>query len=436
MVVTDVGRSNAHVNAPRNTGRDCKLANSADLSSDLMKEKSSFGIEMKQKADGCSTKKAEKIAVGVDELRLSSPDKTQKNKKASQSRTPGLRKSQISKSGSISSSGSSQSSSPSSRSSSVSSSASSQSGSVLSSSSSRSSSMSSTSSSQSGSLSSSSSSRLGSISSSGSSRSSSLSSSGSSRLGSVKKHRSSTKYTTLVSRTKYISREKYRRSRRANSRSRSRSWSRSCYRRSRHQMSCRSPIRSRSRSSLRYRRSRSGSRSRCSSGLQRTCHNVISKTQSSHTRSRSRSRGRSIHLTQKDKKTLLEIAKANADKLFGKDIIRLPPNLRLTNPFKDENFDFEKYNSEVAKEVTRREKHTNEVEEDEPLQKLQNAPSRMETNHWIAFSVKNAVAKPLYHKSSSGAIKGSPENKRKGGPYGQWVLVQSGRKNGDKTQAR
>lgn len=83
-----------------------------------------------------------------------------------------------------------------------------------------------------------------------------------------------------------------------------------------------------------------------------------------------------------------------------------------------------------------KEKHTNEVEEDEPLQKLQNAPSRMETNHWIAFSVKNAVAKPLNHKSSSGPIKGSPENKRKGGPYGQWVLVQSGRKNGDKTQTR
>lgn len=435
MVVTRDGRSNAHVDAPRTTGRDCKLANSADLSSDLMKEKSSFGIEMQQK-DGFSTKKTEKIAVGVDELRLSSPDKTQKNKKALQSRTPGLRKSQISKSGSISSSGSSKSSSPSSRSSSVSSSASSRSSSVLSSSSSRSSSVSSSSSTQSGSLSSSSSSRLGSISSSGSSRSSSLSSSGSSRLGSVKKHRSSTKYTTVVSRTKYISREKYRRSRHANSRSRSRSLSRSCSRRSRHQMSCRSPIRyrSRSRSSLRYRRSRSGSRSRYSSGLQRTYHNVVSKTQSSHTRSRSR--GRSIHLTQKDKKTLLEIAKANADKLFGKDSIRLPPSLRLTSPYEDENFDFEKYNSEVAKEVTRREKCTNEVEEDEPLQMLQNAPSRMETNHWIAFSIKNTVAKPLNHKSSSGPIKGSPENKQKGSPYGRWVLVQSGRKNGDKTQAR
>ncbi|XP_078279532.1 arginine/serine-rich protein 1 isoform X1 [Rhinoraja longicauda] len=432
MVATDDRQSDAHFDAPRNTGRDCKLANSSDLSSDLMKEKSSSGIEMKRKADGCSTKqKAEKTAVGVDELRLSS-DKTQKNKKASRSRTPGFRKSQISKSGSISSSGSSQLSSPSSRSSSVSSSASSRSVSVLSSSSSRSSSMSSSSSTQSGSLSSSSSSRLGSISSSGSSKSSSLASSGSSRLGSVKKHRSSTKYNTLVSRTKYISREKYRRSRRANSRSRSRSWSRSCYRRSRQQMR----YRSRSRSSLRYRRSRSGSRSRYSSGFQRTHHSFMSKTQTPHKRSRSRSRGKSIHLTQKDKKTLLEIAKANADKLFGKDSIRLPPSLRPTSPFKDGNFDFEKYNSEVAKEVIRREKHTNEVEEDEPLQKLQNAPSRMETNHWIAFSVKNTVAKPLNHKSSSGPIKGSPESKLKGSPYGRWVLVQNGRKNGDKTQAR
>lgn len=80
-------------------------------------------------------------------------------------------------------------------------------------------------------------------------------------------------------------------------------------------------------------------------------------------------------------------------------------------------------------------KHVNEAEEDEPVRKLESAPARLETNHWIAFSVKNTVAKPLNQKSPNGPVKGSPENKKRS-PYGQWILVQSGHKNGDKTKAR
>ncbi|XP_062890076.1 arginine/serine-rich protein 1 isoform X1 [Mobula hypostoma] len=453
MVATDSRGVSALVESSAIKGNNCKRPDSTDLSWELMKKKSSFGkmhlhnlereqmSEMKWGTNRCSIqkKKAEKIAIGVDELCLAS-DKPQKCKRVSRSRTPGYQKCKILKSGSVSSLGSCCSSSATSRSDSVSSSASSRSGSMSSSSCSRSSSVSSSCSSRSSSVSSSGSSQSDSMSSSGSSRSSSVSSSGSSYLGSVsslKRYRSSSKYTNSASRSRCASREKrYKRSRGTHSRSRSRSCSRSCYRRSRYHMSYRSPLRyrSRSRSSLRYRRSRSGSRSRFSSKRPRNYHSFMYRTHSSH-RSRSRSRGRSIHLTQKDKNTLLEIAKANADKLFGKSSIQMPPSLKPTNPFRDENYNFEKSNIDAAKEMIRR-KQANEDEEDEPVQKLGSAPSRSETNHWIAFSVKNAVAKPLNQRSPSGPVKGSPENKQKRSPYGQWIPVQSGHKSGGRTKTQ
>ncbi|GCB73261.1 hypothetical protein scyTo_0002443 [Scyliorhinus torazame] len=61
-----------------------------------------------------------------------------------------------------------------------------------------------------------------------------------------------------------------------------------------------------------------------------------------------------------------------------------------------------------------------DAEEDEPIPKLPSATVRMDTNHWIAFSVKNTVAKPLNQKTANtSAAKESPEHKRKGSPYGQ-----------------
>ncbi|XP_069751715.1 arginine/serine-rich protein 1 isoform X2 [Narcine bancroftii] len=413
MALTEGKGRNGGTESQGKRGRNDKLLNSVDLSCKLTKEKSNIGknklhkdleheqmfkmdVGMKLGTDRSSAQKqkAEKIAAGMDELRLASPDKIQKNKRPSRSRTPGFLKSKISRASSVSSLGSSRSSSASSRSDSVSSSSSSfRSDSVSSSGRSRSSSVSSASS------------RSSSVSSSSSesSRSSSVSSSGSSQfdsLPSLEKNHPSSNYATLTSRPRYSSREeKYRRSRQIRSRSRSRSLSKSCYRQSRYRVSYRSPFRyrsrsrSRSRSNLRRRRSRSGSRSSYSSRFPKNCHNSVDKTQPLHRRSRSRSWERSIHLTQK------EALKWTA--LLG-----------------------------------RCEKHINESEDEEPVQKLQSAPTRLETNHWIAFSMKNAVAKPLNQKPSNGPVKGSPENKRKGSPYGQWILVQSGCKNGEKTKAR
>lgn len=101
-------------------------------------------------------------------------------------------------------------------------------------------------------------------------------------------------------------------------------------------------------------------------------------------------------------------------------------------PLKNERrFDM-KANSDAVKELTKKE--YKEVEEDELIKKPPSATTRMDTSHWIAFSVKNTVAKPLNQTTANTSFKESPEHKRKGSPYGQWVLVHNGHKNADKTK--
>ncbi|XP_044290853.1 arginine/serine-rich protein 1 isoform X1 [Varanus komodoensis] len=96
--------------------------------------------------------------------------------------------------------------------------------------------------------------------------------------------------------------------------------------------------RSRSRSPRRsyYRRSysRSRSRSRKYYGFGRTIYPEAYRSWRSRSRSRSRSRT-PLRLTEKEKRELLEIAKANAAKTFGPDI-SLPASLRM-NPKSNEN---------------------------------------------------------------------------------------------------
>ncbi|XP_041069371.1 arginine/serine-rich protein 1 isoform X2 [Carcharodon carcharias] len=391
MVVLGSGENCGTSESPKHRASDYNRLNSVGFSREMMGEKSSCGktnlqrrygvlksdsemeqmsekdIEMEWGTDGCAQEqKTENVGVGVDELRLGSPCQKTEKERISRSRTLGI-KSKISRSSSLSSSASS-------RSGSVSSSSTFRSGSVSSSDSSWSSSACSSSSSRSSSTSSSGSSRSISVSSSGSSRSSSVSSSGSSRSGSVsssERYGSSSDDISLASRGRYASlKRSCRRSRRTYSRSRSRSWSRSCYQRSRCRMSYQSPSRyrsrtrcymppsrsyRRSRSSLRYRRSRSRSWSRSPSRLQRSHNGFMCRTQPpSHRRSRSRSRDRSIHLTQKEKKKLLEIAKANADKLLGKDNIHLLPSLKPASPLKNERLFEMKTNSDAIKDLTRK----------------------------------------------------------------------------------
>ncbi|XP_078094057.1 arginine/serine-rich protein 1 isoform X2 [Mustelus asterias] len=453
MVITGGDQSGGHSNSLPNQASQCNRLNSVGFSCEMMGEKSSNDktnlqqgydnvlksdsemeqdIEMELGTAGCAQEQeTENEAAVVDKLRLCSPcQKTGKEERKSRSRTVSIKKSKISRLSSESSSGSS-------RSGSISSSDSSRSSSACSSGSSRSSSACSSGSSRSSSTSSSGLSR--SISSSGSSRSRSVSSAGRSRSGSVSSERygSSSDEISLASRGRYASlKRSYRRSRQTYSRSRSRSWSRSCYQQSRHRMSnsthryrsrsrCYIPSSrsyQRSRSSLRYRRSRSRSLSRSPSRPRRSYYGFARRTPPpsrrtpppSHRRNRSRSRDRSIHLTQTEKKKLLEIAKANADKLLGMGNMHLPPRLM---PLKNERRFEMKANSDAVKELTKKE--YKEVEEDEPIKKISSATARMDTSHWIAFSVKNTVAKPLNQTTANTSAKESPEHKRKGSPYGQ-----------------
>ncbi|XP_020374264.1 arginine/serine-rich protein 1 isoform X2 [Rhincodon typus] len=377
VVVSEQRRCSSPDSSKRQAG-DYDQLNASDFSWEKMEEKSSYGkqnlqqvcdnvlksnskteqvmekdIEMDCESDGCNAQEPKtENTFAVDELRLISPCQgTEKNQRMSRSRMVAIKRSKDSRSSSVSSSSSSRS------------------GSVSSSGSSRSSSACSTGSSRSSSMSSSGLSRSISVSSSERSQSSSASSasSRSSSMLSLERYGSSSDDVSFSSRGRYVSRKRnYRRSRRTCSRSRSRSWSRSCYRRSRCRMSYRSPQRYRSRSrysrsyrrprsSLRYRRSRSRSWSRSPSRFRSGCYGFAYRTRPrSHQRSRSRSRDRSFHLTQKDKQKLLEIAKANADKLLGKGSICLPPSLRPASPLNNERLFEMKTNSNAVKALTRK----------------------------------------------------------------------------------
>ncbi|KAM9319532.1 arginine/serine-rich protein 1 [Gastrophryne carolinensis] len=125
------------------------------------------------------------------------------------------------------------------------------------------------------------------------------------------------------------------------SRSRSRSYSPRQRRRycSTYRRYYRSPPRYRSRSRShsrsyhrsRYSRSRSRSHGRRYYGFVRSHYSPTYRSWRS--RSRSRSRGRSLHLSDKEKMELLEIAKMNASKILGKQV-ELPESLKrnLENP--------------------------------------------------------------------------------------------------------
>ncbi|KAM9532174.1 arginine/serine-rich protein 1 isoform 2-T2 [Guaruba guarouba] len=230
---------------------------------------------------------------------------------------------------------------------------------------------------------------------------------------------------------------RYRRS----SRSYSRSWSRSRgHARSRtryhvryHRRYRRSPprYRSRSRSWSRgrsyYRRSysRSRSRSRCRKyyGFGRTIYPEIYRSWRSRSRSRSCSRS-PLHLSEKDKRELLEIAKANAAKALGTDNVILPASLKMFTPPKERKSAKQKQEDpgESAEQPTR------------PAGNMtKSGIERAAIQKSISFSPNNTMAKPALQKPVSQVVKEpaiSParEDDRKGSPYGQWVPVRKEKK--------
>ncbi|XP_059686775.1 arginine/serine-rich protein 1 [Gavia stellata] len=185
-------------------------------------------------------------------------------------------------------------------------------------------------------------------------------------------------------------------------RSRSRSWSRgrSYYRRS-------------------YSRSRSRSRGRRYYGFGRTVYPEVYRSWRSRSRTRSRSRS-PLHLSEKDKRELLEIAKANAAKALGTDNIVLPASLKILTPSKEiKNEKQEHKDPGESAEQPRR------AAED----MTKSGMERATVQRSISFSPNNTMAKPVLQKPVSHVVKEpavSPgrEEDRKGSPYGQWVPVK------------
>ncbi|KAM6334998.1 arginine/serine-rich protein 1 isoform 1-T1 [Alca torda] len=183
-------------------------------------------------------------------------------------------------------------------------------------------------------------------------------------------------------------------------RSRSRSWSRgrSYYRRS-------------------YSRSRSRSRGRRYYGFGRTIYPEAYRSWRSRSRTRSRSRS-PLHLSEKDKRELLEIAKANAAKALGTDNIVLPASLKILTPSKEIKNEKQEDPGESAEQPRR-------LGEDMTKSGMERATIQRS----ISFSPNNTMAKPVLQKPVSHVVKEpaiSPgrEEDKKGSPYGQWVPVK------------
>lgn len=238
-----------------------------------------------------------------------------------------------------------------------------------------------------------------------SSRSWSRSRSRSRRRLSRRSRRRSRSYSRSRSRSRgsrrYRGRYRPRRYRHRYGRRRSRSWSRgrACYRRS-------------------YSRSRSRSRGRRYYGFGRTVYPEAYRGWRSRSRSRSRS---PLHLSEKDKRELLEIAKANAAKALGTDNIVLPASLKISAPAK-----------EIKTEKQEREEATESAEQPgsaaEDVTKA--GMERATIQRSISFSPNNTMAKPALQKPVSHVVVKEPvvspprEDDRKGSPYGQWVPVK------------
>ncbi|XP_064028622.1 arginine/serine-rich protein 1 isoform X2 [Pogoniulus pusillus] len=231
------------------------------------------------------------------------------------------------------------------------------------------------------------------------------------RNGSRRSRRHSRSYSRSRSRSRgyprYRSRyhaRHYRRYRRSppRYRSRSRSWSRgrSYYRRS-------------------YSRSRSRSRGRRYYGFGRTIYREAYRSWRSRSRTRSRSRS-PLHLSEKDKRELLEIAKANAAKALGTDNIVLPASLKILPASKETKP--EKPGQEDAGDSA----ESRRPEEDTAKSGMERAAIQRS----ISFSPNNTMAKPVLQKPASSvakepAVPVAKEEDRKGGsPYGQWVPVK------------
>ncbi|XP_008633386.2 PREDICTED: arginine/serine-rich protein 1, partial [Corvus brachyrhynchos] len=167
-------------------------------------------------------------------------------------------------------------------------------------------------------------------------------------------------------------------------------------------------------------RGSSRSRGRRYYGFGRTIYPEAYRSWRSRSRTRSRSRS-PLHLSEKDKRELLEIAKANAAKALGTDNIVLPASLKISAPAK-----------EIKTEKREREEATESAEQPGSAAEdvAKGGMERAAIQRSISFSPNNTMAKPALQKPVSHVVVKEPvvspprEDDRKGSPYGQWVPVK------------
>uniref|UniRef100_A0A8D0B087 Arginine/serine-rich protein 1 n=1 Tax=Salvator merianae TaxID=96440 RepID=A0A8D0B087_SALMN len=181
---------------------------------------------------------------------------------------------------------------------------------------------------------------------------------------------------------------------------------------SRYRSRSRSPRRSYYRTSY----SRSRSRSRRYYGFGRTFYPEAYRSWRSRSRSRSRSRT-PLRLTEKEKRELLEIAKANAAKALGADKIVLPSSLRIDSTTKDNGST--KPEEDSLKFVQSRKQTEDGKKETETSSTVKG----------ITFSSNNALAKSAAVKPATLSLKeatvSTGREEKKGSPSGQWIPVKN-----------
>ncbi|XP_069478826.1 arginine/serine-rich protein 1 [Ambystoma mexicanum] len=257
----------------------------------------------------------------------------------------------------------------------------------------------------------------GSRSSSGSSSSGSRSRSSSSSSGSRSRSRSRSRSHSRRYRSRRLGR-----SSRSSSRSRSRSVS-PRYRRHRasaaYRRYHRSPprYRSRSRSRVYYRRhsrsrSRSRSRGRRYYGFVRRPYPATFRSWRSRSRTRSRSRSRTpLRLTEKDRRELLEIAKANAAKALGKNV-DLPPSLKMDHWVK------ETQNRSLDADSEKLIKQSGGKSDDQAHSGVSPRGGALSWNH------TNTTTKPAMEKQYVQEPSTSMQKEPRTTPCGQWIPIK------------
>ncbi|RMB91308.1 hypothetical protein DUI87_32447 [Hirundo rustica rustica] len=193
------------------------------------------------------------------------------------------------------------------------------------------------------------------------------------------------------------------------------------YRHRRPRPRSRSASRGRARCRRSYSRSRSRSRRRRYYGFGRTVYPEAYRGWRSRSRTRSRSRS-PLHLSEKDKRELLEIAKANAAKALGTDNIVLPASLKIPAPAKEIKTEKQQGREEATESAEQPGSAAGDV--------TKAGMERATIQRSISFSPNNTMAKPALQKPVSHAVVKEPvvsparEEDKKGSPYGQWVPVK------------